>query len=381
MLYFNFLYTPDGGGYQNSLSFVRSLLNVGYSFEGIKLIVIKESELHDTCIRENIMHIAVARGAMNKMFFELQARLMLKEKDVVFSIFGPPMLNTSNHTLNIGGMAISNVFYPNIDFWAHLSGVKKRIKKWKDSYRMYRYSKLDHWIFETDLLMRKAIEDFGFPEDRCNVIKMAPSILVQPKHVRNLKNYAPLKKAENCFLFLCGAHPNKRLHVLPKLASYLKEFISFQFVMTAESNHYLEKVLKRAEGLNVLDCFTNVGPVKPENVATIIDCCDYVCTFSLLESFSNNFVEAWAMKKPLIVTDDEWSREACRRAAFYIKFENLKMTASRIAEFTRSKESQLSLLNNGLGMLDLHPTPEEKALQYIEIINKATAHGKRYYHS
>ncbi|MES9858151.1 MAG: glycosyltransferase [Sedimenticola sp.] len=378
MIYINFLYAPSGGGYQNSLSFIKSLVGLGFDFTSVTVFVYQGSELHDMAIRNGIKFNAVKKGVVYKLIFELFSRWFLQKGDVVFSLFGPPMLTTCNYTLNVGGMAISNVFYKDVDFWGYLNPFRKFLKKVKDDYRKSRYTKLDCWIFETDLLMRKAINECGFPRERCSVVRMAPSPLVTPQNIIRNSKFTDLKHYDNVFLYLCGAHPNKRLHALPELAVLLNNagLTNFKFVLTAGNNEYLGSVIGEAERLSVLDNFINMGPVRPDEVASIIDSCDYVCTISVLESFSNNFVEAWAMEKPLVLTDAKWARESCKASAYYINLDDLKHAAKKLVMLAASEDIKRELVKNGRKILEDYPSAESKSLRYIEILNCAIKIGK-----
>jgi glycosyltransferase involved in cell wall biosynthesis len=289
------------------------------------------------------------------------------------------MLFSENKTLNIGGMAISNVFYKDVDFWGYLSPVRKRLKALKDRYRIWRYKKLDYWVFETDLLKEKAVNDFGFPEGHVFVIKMAPSLLVRPENVFELEktNIIKSRPSKYKFAFVSGAHPNKRLHLLPEIARNLKDSgFSFDFVLTASNNSYLESVMSEAKELGVYENFLNLGPVSAGEVASVIDACDYVCTFSLLESFSNNFVEAWAMKKPLIVTDADWSRSACKNSAIYLDFKSVDFVTSQIIEAIKNDVVTREIVRNGAEILKIYPTPLEKTREYIDLIYMLKDKGK-----
>ncbi len=378
MIYYNFLYAPDGGGYQNSLSFVKSLSNIGYDFSGTTLLVYENSELHHFSTHRGIGCISIKTGVSYKLLFELGSRRFLKKDDVVFSLFGPPMLTTSGFTLNIGGMAISNVLHKDIDFWDYLNSLGKNFRRLKDLYRCWRYSKLDYWIFETELLAKKAINEYNFPNSRVSVVKMAPSALVTKKAIVNNSRYNYLRGNSLNMLFLSGAHPNKRIHVLPNLARSLREVgvSDFNFVLTCRPGKYLSDILESAKQLGVEKHFEVVGPVQVNDVATVIDCSDFVCTFSVLESFSNNFVEAWVMEKPLIVTEADWAKDACDDAALYVEPENALDSAKKIRSLFNSINNQKKLICNGKKMLKLHPTAEEKAELYLNYINRVQVLGK-----
>jgi len=380
MLYINFLYAPNGGGYQNSISFLTTLIKQDHKFYNTTILLYKNSLLEHLCIDNEINYLAVNNGILARIRFELSAHKFIKKGDIVFSLFGPPLPFTTSTSLNIGGVAVSNLFYNDLDFWFYLNPVKKLIKKIKDLYRKKRYKELDYWIFETDILKNKAVNDFLFPPDRCCVIKMAPSKIVSLENIKKEFNETDRLPDDEVvkFLFLCSAHPNKRLHILPELAQIMSKngFNNFCFILTADENAYLSKINLDIKTRNVAKYFYNIGSISPDNVSTVISKCDYVCTFSLLESFSNNFVEAWAMNKPLVVTSADWAKESCGQAAFYADLENISNLANQLISLTSDLNIDNILIKAGSAILKEYPTAEEKAHQYLRTIERAIEIGK-----
>lgn len=379
MIFFNFLHCPDGGGYQNSLSFMRVLVDRSYDFTDVICVVYVDSELEELCFQNNISVQSTEYGFLSKTILEIKVSLTLRSGDLVFSIFGPPLIYTPKKCVSVGGMAVSNLLHKDVDFWGYLGWREKMKKILKDRYRAYRYSKLDYWIFETNLLREKAVQLFGVPEERSTVVEMSPSLLVSPNAVKDCKLALRVREinSEYKFLFLSGAHPNKRLHVLPDLARNLLDLgVNFSFVLTSENNGYLEEVLDTASLLGVSDRFVNIGKVPPSAVASVIDSCDFMCTFSLLESFSNNFVEAWVMKVPLLVTNAEWAQRACGKAAYYVDPES----GVELAQSINNLLGQTSVVNGlvfaGEEALIEHPTGNEKTDKYLCAIEMAKTIGE-----
>ncbi len=104
-----------------------------------------------------------------------------------------------------------------------------------------------------------------------------------------------------------------------------------------------------------------------DHVATVIACCQAMCTFSLLESFSNNFVEAWKMEVPLIVTDADWSREACGAAALYVDPRNAPETVRELATVVAANSCRLhELVENGRRQLELYPDSHAKTAAMLQ---------------
>ena len=203
---------------------------------------------------------------------------------------------------------------------------------------------------------------------------MAPSALVSKNKITNENSYG-FDQHKIKILLLCGAHPNKRHHLLPPLAYSLKKsgYNDIQFVFTASPNEYLASVNSAIHELDVSEYFLNVGAVEPTNVANLLCSVDFVMNISLLESFSNNFVEAWAMGKPLITVFDEWAFSAANNAALYI---DIKNDVIQFDSFLAALDSnKYELVTNGLLMLEQHPTAEQKNILYMEVIQKAISLG------
>lgn len=375
MIYFNFLYSPSGGGLQNSISFLNNLINLNYDFSDSCCIVVEDTYLEKLCIDRGIASIRVGAGSFKKLSFELFSRKYIKSNDIVFSIFGPPMLTLSNHCLNVGGMAISNVFYPEIDFWSYEPWFSRGIRNFKDIYRKWRYKKLDYWIFETDILADKAIGKFNFPESRVEVVKMSPSNLVCLDNVNSERQFFKNLDGRTKFLMLCNGHPNKRHHLLPELARKLKDkdICEPVFIFTSTDSKYMREVMGCVKNANVEEYFVNVGSIQQQDVATLISQVDFVVNISVLESFSNNYVEAWKMRKPLLTVDAEWSRGAAKDAAFYINVVN----EIKLDEFVSVLRANVDeVVTHGCKILQEYPSGEDKALAYLDAISKAKALGK-----
>ncbi len=374
MIYLNFLHTPSGGGLQNAISFLRTLIEFQKNLEDYCCIVFKNSCLEYICRENNIKYKSSNSGVFGKTLFELSAFRFLKKGDLVFSIFGPPLPFTSGLTINVGGMAISNVFYPEIDFWGYLPLFQRSIKSLKDKYRVFRYKKLDHWIFETELLAEKAIHKFGFPSERVSVVRMAPSMLVSKGNVKQDSKFK-FDTHRTQFLMLCGAHPNKRHHLLVSLAKKLRSIgrDDIQFIFTSHQNGYFEKVWEEIVDNRLSDYFLNIGPIEPNRISSLIDSVDYILNISLLESFSNNFVEAWVMEKPLITVDAEWARSAAGDAAVYLELTSDGIDVYNfLAAIARDKKD---LVKNGLDMLENYPSSSSKIEMYLEVIQFAKKNG------
>lgn len=376
----NFLPISSGGGLQNALSFIYSLSALEEPKHRYVAVIRATSILRSACEEHGIGCQIAAPGRIGRLKFELQSKNLFSKGQICFTHFGLPMLRSSGHCLNIVGCAYSNLFYPEIPFWSYLPR-QERIKRYAiDELRRRMLEKADYWIFETETLRRRAIELCGFPSNRVSVIKMAPSELVSPEKVNEetrRKFDRSLPKVFR-FLILSGAHPNKRIHFLGKIAARMRgnggqEFV---FVTTMNKDHPYAKIVRQSfishgVGAHIV----NLGTIPPDNVASLIDVCDAMGNFSVLESFSNNFVEAWRMGKPLVVTDADWARESCGNAAIFVDVEDAEETADMLIQLKNDVQLRENLVASGYEQLRSFLTPERKTRAYLEVIQKAKGMG------
>ncbi len=285
------------------------------------------------------------------------------------------MLHATDYLINVNGCAYSNLFYPEIPFWAQ-AGKYRYLFEMKDFFRRKQIQKADYWIFETEVLRKRAIELCNFPEERVGVVNMAPSQLVKPENVKGdlLSVFESKLPKKFKFLHLCGPHPNKRLVAM---AAITREMVKqgardFCVVFTINCDSDYAKMVQLAfvkEGVE--DYLELVGPVASDECATLIDCCDVMCTFSILESFSNNFIEAWRMRKPLVVTDSDWSRGSCGGGALYLNPENSFESAGMLRTLLDNDALRKDVIEKGSLQLANYPTPEEKLNLYLIEMEKA----------
>lgn len=380
-LILNLLTARAGGGLQNTLSLVRTLASQRPDLVHQTVAIVRGgTPIALECREAGMRTVQVADSYWGRLAIELRCRRHFARGSTCFAPFGAPMLAGSRHFLNVVGVAVSNLFYPEVPFWHEYPWHYRLKRHVVDAYRRWSIGQADYWVFETPILARRAVELARFPEARVGVVRMAPSTLVSPQAVHPEAVAGFERRLPKAFrmLFLCGANPNKRLHRLPAIA---RELIragrgNIAFITTFDpTNAWGKRVLSTAEAIGVGDLFVNLGPVAQSAVASLISCCDAMGTFSVLESFSNNFVEAWRMGKPLVVTDADWARDACGRGAIYVDPEAPRYTASVLASLASDAGWANSLAELGARQLATYPSAEGKLTTYLEHLDIAQELG------
>jgi glycosyltransferase involved in cell wall biosynthesis len=376
----NMLPIKEGGGLQNASSFLGSLADSAYDLRKSLALLRGSSPLVEICRRSGIPYLASAGTSnLDRLKLELFRSDIFLRRRACFTLFGPPVVASLGRTVNVVGCAYSNLFYPEIPFWSPLPPLKRVIREGIDVVRRKGLEVADFWIFETETLRRRSVELCGFPEERVSVVRMAPSLLVSKLNVEPNRSAAFSALLPSAFriLYLSGVNPNKRVHLVPRIAKQMMQmgFEDFCFVLTLdEKSSYSKDIRSVSADAGLSWHVVNVGPVAPEDVSNLINACDAMCTLSVLESFSNNFVEAWRMEKPLVVTDADWARDSCENAALYVDPTTIAAAAGFISLAKEPLECK-RLVSQGIAQLSKFHTPKTKLEAYVRIIERAVELG------
>jgi glycosyltransferase involved in cell wall biosynthesis len=121
----------------------------------------------------------------------------------------------------------------------------------------------------------------------------------------------------------------------------------------------------------------NIGPVEHIGIATLYDAIDAVILPSRLESFSNTIAEAWAMNKPLLISDLSWARSLCADAALYVTYCDVGDIADKICALRHSPGLRARLVDAGRTVLKTYPTARDRFMQYLRIIEMCASAGSK----
>lgn len=364
----------SGGGLQNGMSFMTTLKSLRAPED---FIVVAQKNSHLVQLAEKLGFPVLS--ASNKIDMDLNCRKYFSKRDICFTFFGPPWLRSKDYLINIVGVAYSNLYYPEVDFWKHLPWRKKLVKNFYDRLRMWQTGMADFWIFETEALLHRARHLAHYPVERTDVVRMCPSRLVQPGFIiADEKKYFESKMTQGSrrFLFLAGGNPNKRIVNIAKILRVLHDTYQPGFPIEVVTTlppqcDYYKKVESELTKFGMDESWINLGPVSPDLVPSLISCCDCMCLFSVLESFSNNMVEAWNMGVPLIVTNAEWSRSEAGNAVFYTDPGNAKQTADVLWDSLQNEEKRNAIIEQGYQQLKTFPDDIEKCEAYLSCIERA----------
>lgn len=98
---------------------------------------------------------------------------------------------------------------------------------------------------------------------------------------------------------------------------------------------------------------------------------DVILLLSELESFSNNVLEAFSSRTPLVISDRDWARASCGNGALYVDPHDPDDVARALAQAVNDEVSK-RLADNGEAMLTAHykhaEARLEDVLEFIDVV-------------
>ena len=356
-----------GGGQNVGLNFLESLLRIN----------IKDIDFHFTCVKNSAIHIYLQNEKISNITFMpsnpikrmlkefILGRSILKSNniDIIYTYFGIGLYTKS--IPQISGSADSNIYFPEIDFWKEYNGVNLIFKKIIDEYRIWGLKRMEAIIFENEIMQKRGEEIFKLKKTKF----IKPSINNQHNSDKSLY----LMKKKNTGLFLCGWHRNKNFMIIPKLAHEFKKLnIEFNFILTAPIDNSLDyrNFIKETRMLDVEDRIRIIGQIKKDEICSLYEQIDFVFLLSKLESFSNNIIEAWYFKKPLIISNELWAQSICKDSAIYVNRDDSKNICDKVIDLIKDEKKIQDLIDKSQSILKTYPTLDTRTNEEINFIKE-----------
>ena len=172
-------------------------------------------------------------------------------------------------------------------------------------------------------------------------------------------------------LYLAGPNPNKNIDRLARIMFLLnnksknKKFI---LNVTLSESNYLNKVLQCFKNEGASGYILNHGAIDQNKIDKVILESHAFINVSRLESFSNNWVEAWASKRLLICSDAQYAHASCEDAAIYININDASNSAEFLFDVFNDDEKYLDFIRSGNNRLEYLPSSKDKYCKYWSLI-------------
>ena len=377
----NFSTIKKGGGQNVAINFLLSLKQIELK-DKLMFVVSKGSPIDKLTSTLNFKCIQFSSNPILRIFQEvliLPKIISDNAINIVYSYFGYTLLNKKKY-IQVSGIAVSNIFFPEIDFWSEYKGFQLLKRKIIDLYRIKGVQRAHGLIFENEGLKIRASKLYGVCENQTSYILPSVNRITNTDNNSDFTQKNRLLSKKVRLLFLCGWQLNKNVLKIPELAYELsKNELNFEIVLTApKDNSNIHKEFSfRVEQFGVKEFINHIGSVEKINLPQLYQSINFVMLLSKLESFSNNIIEAWFYKRILVITDSEWSKSICDKSAIYVDRNNTIKIAEVIQSITSFENLETKrVVLNGIEKLKQFPTIEEKTKLEFAFIEKIHERSK-----
>lgn len=313
-----------GGGYEQSKALLEGLGGISNERKMEIVCAVRSGSSLATLAKSlGFRCITVNASTAGRIAFSLfQAKRIIGNEgfDAIYVAFGVG-LSAPRHCPQIINVAYPIICYPDSPYWQHVPFVRRIKARLKSYFRAYLIRHRARCVIAEYAIMRdRLIAHVGISSEQIIVIppitgRMARSLVNAATRV---PIQAPRGKAAFRILFVSGADQHKNLWRLPAVVDHLRlqGFGRVTFVMTVTETDFrnscaINGVHYQPNGNDIV-CLEFVGPIFDQELVDQVNSCDVFANISDLESISNNFIEAEASKKPMLIADRDFSLSCVR---------------------------------------------------------------------
>ena len=363
-----------GGGVKNSALFIKYAVNdnnIAWSFAVSPQVYDVISRWGVSDHRVYVYDVSPARSIIaRKKLKKLPIKLGV---DVVFTMAGPAYVEFEVPHL----MGISNGYLTHVDWRGFIVG-RSFFRIFKDFltvlYQTFYARKADKLLFQTEEARNGFCKRSFFQVNKTEIVANA----IGHEFIEYFSNrdisVADFHNEKEIKVFCpASSYPHKALHLIPEIIKELKSLssnlYSFRFILSlSEDEGYWKEILKKSKKLGVSKFIDTVGIYNYADAISLYEKSDIIFVPSILETFTISYIEAFASRKPLIVSNRAFAKEICGNAAIYIDPFNARSSAELFHKLLTSKEEQLNLCSNGLKILNNYGSQEARYKKIVSIV-------------
>ena len=262
----------------------------------------------------------------------------------------------------VTGFNIPHYVYPESPYFRKISLKKRLYWRLKKKFDLHFYKSSDAIVVQTDDVNRR-VKKLLPGASVHTVSNTVNGAFLNPPEMAN-KLPERTGKGEFRLLTVSANYPHKNLEiikdVLDELMAMNETHIRFVLTLPEEAfDSFMEEKYR--------PYILNVGPVTITECPSLYRECDIMFLPTLLECFSASYVEAMAMKKPILTSDLGFAHTICGDAALYFDPVDGKDIAEKIMKLSASPALQKKLTDEGTAIYQKINSPRERALSFLEI--------------
>lgn len=307
-----------GGGKSVTINFLRSLERI--LPENVDVVAVVPEVDEYITLGLNKIRLRFVPKILNKVFTRilldrwLIKLIRIERPSIVFS-----MGNIALPIESIPQVLLFHVpypIYPESIAWKRLSFKEYAYFKGMAMLFEKRLKYASHVLVQTYTAKKRLQKFYGVRS--CSVVPNGISLPVN----QSLDDSAIISfNSERINLFcLCRYYPNKNLEILLEVAGLIKaECIPISIILTIADfqGEGAKKILRKIKEQKLEDVLINIGPLPMKEVPRVYANTDGLLLPTLLESFSQTYIESMFYKRPVFTSSIDFAIDVCKNNAYY----------------------------------------------------------------
>ena len=362
-----------GGGLQLAVNFLEQTQRVRPPADRIVVLSSDQPLLCELAAKPPIEASYVCPGAVaRRLLFErvdLPRILGSHAIDAIYTFFGIGLPHP-RPVVSIVTAAYPIICYPDSPYWSHRPWHERLRGQLRGVLRRTRLRRADVILVETEVMRTRLARSLRLPEQRFRLLAPAPSEYVTPLPPAG-------RDREWRVLFLSDLSPHKNLWRLYEVATLLEtgaafEDVAVRFLLSVSREQYLAALPGGKADERIVDkYFRFLGRLSPRAILGAYGEAHAIALLSDLESFSNNYMEAWKAGRPLIASDRDFARGICGDSALYVEPHAPASVAEGLASLARDPMLAERLVGAGKARLSGLPDTAQRTQRIWDEIEAA----------
>lgn len=210
--------------------------------------------------------------------------------------------------------------------------------------------KADRFIVNTEAIKKEVTFSMKIPEERVDVIPLAPSADYYPVSRDSMegKKYVNKYIQSDYILYVGTIEPRKNIPTLLKAFRLLKNKYNLKLILAGGKGWFHEDILKMPRDLGIQNEVIFTGYVDEKTILYLYNYATAVVYPSIYEGFGLPVIEAMSCGAPLIISDIPSLREVSGDAAIVFNLTDHEDLACKIEKILSSESIKAELSRKGL---------------------------------
>lgn len=286
--------------------------------------------------------------------------------DIVFTVFGPSYWKPE--AIHVCGYALPHFIYPDSPFFDSISLTERFRLKILEFIKLNSYTYCcDHLITETEDVASRLAKKLKVSSQKISTVTNAYNAVFDSPNEWKTVQLNERHSLGFKLVTISAPYKHKNLSIIPLVVDYLNRYypdFNFTFILTVDRSALGGLTKQQAKHIVFL------GPIAINECPDLYQKSDALFMPTLLECFTVSYLEAMAMKKPILTSDLSFAHGICQEAAYYFNPRNVGDIGDKIVSLATDHQLQLTLIEHGIERLKHFGTAADRARSYLSLFKE-----------